>query len=412
MSMKRRDNKGRILRDGELQRKDGKYEYRYTDQKGGRHSIYSWRLVETDKTPAGKRSTTALRTLSEKIQKDIANGMNVYAARENTVDDYFELLMQTKKSLQPTTLETYRYIYNKHIGPALGHRKIGTIRYSNIVDFYSRLLFNNVLRIGSIKSVNNLLTQIANLAKRDGAISLNPVEGALETIAKKNREHGRTAPKQPLSIAEQQAFLSFVRNTPKYKKWENLFVVLLGTGMRVGEVAGLTWDDIDFDNNFIRVSRAIQNIRSKSRTYAVSTPKTSSGVRLIPMLDEVRQALENERQLQSETDFKGFSLDGISNFVFATPRNNPITSVFMREIITSIVKSHNSAFPDIQLPTFSAHNLRHTFCTRLCENESNLKVIQEVMGHSNISITMNVYSKATKEKMLESFAHLNGQMSL
>lgn len=410
MSTKRRDNKGRILRDGELQRKDGKYEYRYTDSKGGRHSIYSWRLVETDKTPAGKKITPSLRELSAQIQRDVANGKDFFISLNRTVDDYFVTFMQVKQNLKPTTITNYNVLYRKHIAPVLGHLKVGSIKYSDIISFYSSLLAEEKLKAGSLKIVHNILNQIFKMAARDGAITKNPTTDAITEVCKK---HGSAAqPRQPLSIPEQQEFLSYVKTTPKYKRWTPLFTVMLGTGMRVGEIGGLCWEDIDFEENVIHVRRSVGSLENKDHSFFVSTPKTSAGTRIIPMFSEVRSALECERKLQSEANIERFRIGDLSSFVFLSSRNRPITSKFVRGLLQSIVRQHNLSSGTIQLPKFSAHILRHTFCTRLCENESNLKVIQEVMGHSNISITMNIYNKATKEKKLESFAALDGKMNL
>lgn len=410
MSMKRRDNKGRILRDGELQRKDGKYEYRYTDQKGGRHSIYSWRLVETDKTPAGKRITPSLRELSSQIQREIAKGTDIFAAQKRTVEDYFVLLMAAKQKLKPSTIISYNCAFHNHIAPTFGSRKVGSVKYSDILGFYSKILSEKRLTAGSLKIVHNVLTQIFKMALHDGVIGINPTTDAL--VEARNNFDSKRKTRQPLSVPEQKSFLAFIKNSSRYKKWVPLFTVMLGTGMRIGEIGGLTWDDVDFDENLIYVRNNLQAIGPRDHKFFLSTPKSDAGTRIIPMLTEVRSALENEHKRQLEENFESFKIDDVSNFVFSTNNNRPITSAYTRGMLRTIVKKHNQKSDDIKLPIFTAHTLRHTFCTRLCENESNLKVIQKIMGHSNITITMDIYNEAMKEKKVESLTALNGKMSL
>ena len=139
----------------------------------------------------------------------------------------------------------------------------------------------------------------------------------------------------------------------------------------------------------------------------ITTPKTESGKRNIPMMSEVRKALIEERKAQFSKGFNGTVIDGYSGFIFTNKVgyvHNPMT---INRAIERIRKAYNEEEEinakkqkrePILIPHFSVHNLRHTFCTRFCENETNVKVIQEIMGHSDISTTMNIYAEATEKK--------------
>lgn len=199
--------------------------------------------------------------------------------------------------------------------------------------------------------------------------------------------------------------------------------VLLGTGCRVGEVVGLRWEDCDFESNTISVNHnLIYRLQDSGKCeFHITTPKTKSGIRMVPMLSEVKKALEEERERQAQTGFNQTKIDGYSGFIFQNRFGECLNAYCINRAITRICRDYNAEEntlaeaanrePEL-LPHFSVHNLRHTFCTRFCENETNLKIIQEIMGHADISTTMNVYNEATKEKKMESFANLKGKIKI
>ena len=202
-----------------------------------------------------------------------------------------------------------------------------------------------------------------------------------------------------------------------------VFTVLLGAGCRVGEIVGLRWADCDFDENLISVNHnLIYRLQDSGKCeYHITTPKSKSGIRIIPMLSEVKMALLQEKTNQLETGFNQTMIDGYSGFIFQNRFGECLNAHCINRAIDRISRDYNQEEtekakkeqrePEL-LPHFSVHNLRHTFCTRFCENETNLKIIQEIMGHADISTTMNIYNEATKEKKIESFANLEGKIKI
>ena len=198
-------------------------------------------------------------------------------------------------------------------------------------------------------------------------------------------------------------------------------MVLLGTGMRIGECLGLRWDDLDFDKRLISVNHNLTD-RPDSKGECrkrINTPKTEAGNRSIPMIDEVFEAFLDEYEMQKCMGYKSETVDGYTNFVFLTTGGSVLMPGSVDRTIRLIIKAYNDQETKkakkenrdpVMLPNFSAHNLRHTFCTRLCENESNLKVIQSVMGHADINTTMDIYAEATNEKKKEVLANLQGKI--
>lgn len=421
MSEKKRDNKGRILRQGERQREDGRYEYRYKDIKGNTRSIYSWKLVETDKVPNGKKSSQSLRELEKQVRRDVEDGLNSFTAYKTTLNVFFDSYIETKYELKQSTRTNYKYMYKKYVHDEIGVKDIASIKYSDIKKFYIHLIKDVGFKPNSMEIIHTILHPIFTTAVRDGLIRMNPTDGVMAEIKK---SHDWEKPKRhALTENQQSAFVNYIADSRKYQHWLPIFTVLLGTGCRVGEIVGLRWEDCDFDENLISVNHnLIYRLQDSGKCeYHITTPKSKSGIRIIPMLSAVKKALLQEKTNQIETGFNQTVIDGYSGFIFQNRFGECLNAHCINRAIDRISRDYNQEEsekakkeqrePEL-LPHFSAHNLRHTFCTRFCENETNLKIIQEIMGHADISTTMNIYNEATKEKKIESFANLEGKIKI
>lgn len=421
MAEKRKDNKGRNLRDGENQMPDGRYRYRYVDKDGKRQAVYSWRLVPTDKAPSGKRDSLCLREKVEAIQRDRRDGIDGKKAAQITLNDMFYLYMDGKHELKQSTRTNYKYMYQNYVAESLGIKKIGNIKYSDIKAFYNSLIRDKGFKPNSMEIINTILHPTFTLAVRDGYIRTNPAHGVMAEIKK---SHDWEKPKRhALTIEEQEAFINYMADSEIYSHWLPLFTVFLGTGCRVGEVIGLRWKDCDFENRTISINHNLvyrQQDNGNCEMH-VTTPKTAAGCRTVPMLAEVRKALLQERKRQMKEGRSTAEIDGYTDFVFTNRFgyvHNPQTinraieriyTAFNKEESVNAEKEHRKP---LVIRHFSVHNLRHTFCTRFCENETNIKVIQDIMGHSDISTTMNIYAEATESKKKEAFDNLEGKIKI
>lgn len=421
MSEKRRDHKGRILRNGESQRKDGKYEYKYIDANGVRHSAYSWKLVETDKVPEGRRCTEALRDMEKRINRDIEDGINIFDAERVTLNEYYTAYISEKKELKQSTRTNYQFMYRRYIQDVIGNRPIASIKYSDIRKFYLTFIHDKGFKPNSMEVIHTLLHPVFAMAVRDGMIRTNPTDGVMAEIKK---SHDWEKPKRhALTEPQQKAFIEYITNHAVYGHWLPIFTVFLGTGCRVGELTGLRWDDCDFENNIITIDHnLIYRQQDSGRCeFHVTTPKTKAGIRIIPMLVPVKEALLQIKNEQGKKDFIPPVVDGYTNFIFLNRYNNVFGAHEFNRAIFRILRDYNKAEsalaerderPPVLIPHFTVHSLRHTFCTRFCENETNLKVIQEIMGHADISTTMDIYNEATREKKMEAFANLEGKIRI
>ena len=421
MAERRKDIKGRNLKDGEDMMPDGRYRSRYIDRKGSRQAVYSWRLVPTDKTPIGKREGLSLREKEKQIENDARDGIDGKGAEKLTLNDMFNQYMEGKHELKQSTRGNYLYMYKNYVSEDIGLKRIAAIRYSDIKAFYHSLIKDRGFKPNSMEIINTILHPVFTLAVRDGYIRNNPTDGVMAEIKK---SHSREKPKRhALTIEEQEAFINFIGESDVYRHWLPLFTTFLGTGCRVGEIIGLRWCDCDFENNTISINHNLIYRRQDSGKCEmhITTPKTSAGCRTIPMLKEVRKALTAERKRQMVEGFCQAEIDGYSGFVFGNRNgyvHNPqtINRATQRIYTEYNDREQEKADEEHRKPNlirhFSVHNLRHTFCTRFCENESNIKVIQEIMGHSDISTTMNIYAEATEAKKKESFDNLEGKIKI
>ena len=418
----RRDTKNRLLGKGEYQKSDGRYMYRYVDSKGNSRFVYSWTLTQTDRPPKGKHSEKCLRELEKEIAKDLQDEIDSFKAKKMTLNAFYEDYIEQKQELKTSTRTNYKYMYKKYVWDSIGRRKLPEIKYSDIKKFYNHLIREVGFKPNSMETIHTILHPIFATAVRDGYIRVNPTDGVMAEIKKSN--DWEKPKRHALSVSEQEAFVEFTKSHSVYSHWLPLFTVLLGTGCRVGEIVGLTWDDCDFKNGIININHSLiyrpDEYTGKSGFY-ISTPKTKAGEREIPMFEAVRKALLNERMRQMREGFNQTVIDGYSGFIFSNRFNGVLSPHNINRAIERITRDYNVEESELAarqnrepllLPHFSVHNLRHTFCTRMCENESNIKVIQEIMGHSDISATMDVYNEATRDKKKESFAGLEGKMKI
>jgi len=405
MAISRKDDRGRALRKGEIQRSsDKRYMYSYTDPMGRRKFIYAKTLAE-------------LREKEDKLIRDQLDGLDLYVAGKATVNDTFDRYLSTKFKLRETTRSNYLYMYDKFVRDTFGKKKIAEIKFSDVLKFYLYLLNNEGLALSTLDNINTLLHPTFELAVRDEIIRKNPSDGAMKEVTKESDK--TRGIRKALTIEQQRAFMGYIAEHPVYYHWWPTFTILLGTGLRIGEALGLRWEDLDFDNKVININHSLVYYpvgNSRTSEQHISKPKTEAGIRSVPMLETVRDAFLMEREEQEENGFNQTVIDGMSGFVFVNrdggvpnPQtiNRTIKRISHSYNCEEVIKAKKERRDPIIIPDFSCHHLRHTFCTRLCEHENNLKVIQAIMGHRNIETTMDIYAEATERKKQETFEELS-----
>ena len=397
----RRLDKNRVtLRKGESQRANGLYDYRWSTPDGKRHSIYASTLEE-------------LREREEQIILDKRDGIKT-EIRLITVNEVFDLWCDLKRGLKDNTFQNYKYMYNMFVRPTFGKLRIVDVRKSDVKRFYNRLADDRILTIATIDTVHTVLHQVFNLAVDDGYIRLNPTDNMLKEL--KQSHNFQVEKRKALTIPEQQLFINFLKNHPVYRHWYPIFAIMLGTGLRVGELVGLRWCDIDLDEGLIHVNHTLvyyNHGNGNGCSFSVNTPKTKAGERTVPMMDDVKEAFLLEKKNQEDAGIKcTASVDCYTDFIFVNRYGDVQHQGTLNKAIRRIIRDCNDEVllkgekDPVLLPPFSCHSLRHTFATRLCESGINIKVIQDVLGHADISTTMDIYCDVTNELKKKEFTSL------
>lgn len=396
MAGRRKDNKNRVLRTGESQRSDGNYQYRWTTQDKKRHYVYAPTLKE-------------LREKEDEIQRDLVDGIR-FDLQRLTLSDYFTIWFDLKNGIKESSERHYIYLFERYIKPDLGDRKIRDIKKSEICRFYNHLAYDRNLNASSLDGVNLVLRQIFSLAVDDSIIRVNPCNGVLKGLKK---ELGTPDKRRALTTSQQRRFLNFLKNDKQYRHWLPIFSTMLGTGMRVGEVTGLRWQDIDFEKNVINVTHTLVYLppfNGKKGCLVLQSPKSKAGIRTIPLLSSVKDALLQVKRDQNLDGIKcKVTISGFTDFVFLTRSGKLYHKTTLNRAISRIVRDMNNAgASDVDLmPHFSCHTLRHTFTTRLIESGMNPKIVQNVLGHSDIQTTLNIYADVTDQFKQESFIRID-----
>lgn len=398
----KKDSKGRNLHQGEDQLKDGRYRYRYTDNYGNRKAVYSWKLVKTDKTPQGKKDGLCLREIEKNIENDIEDGILTYMADSTTVYEMILKYLSTKPQIANSTMQNYIHMVDKNIKDVkLGSMKLSEVKKSDIKKFYAYLYEEKKFASSTLQLYQNIIFPTFQMAVDDDVIRKNPCKDCMKDYVR----GGLTSTKHPLTRQEQKALLNYVRDSNVYSKYYEMIALMLATGCRVGEVIGLTWNDIDFDKEILSINHQIiykKIIKEGITKHYVDKPKNRTS-RTIPLQKDIIAILSKYKmQTYFMSKSNSYEVDGYSNFIFLnnemklyTP--NTLTRTF-HNIRDSYNKTHDENDGDIVLPDFSAHTFRHTFCTRMAENGMDIKVLQEIMGHKNITVTMQVYNHVLEDR--------------
>lgn len=390
---KRRDAHNNVLRKGESLRKDGCYVFRFKGFDGKRHAIYSVDLKK-------------LREREKGIAKDMFDGIKT-ESRYTTLNELYDIWKELKRWIKDSTFQNYKYLYETYVRNSIGKARIGNLTKSDIKRFYNYLFDERALAISTIEGVHIVLHQIFEIAVDDNYIRNNITDGAFTELKKARAYY--TQKKHALTKEQAELFLNFMKNNCIYSHWYPIFAVMLGTGMRVGEVTGLRWSDIDLDKRVININHTLvyychRNTDSKNGCYFnVNTPKTPNSVRQIPMLDFVKEAFEMEAENQKELRLEcEVMIDGYSDFIFINRFGNVQNQGTLNKAIKRIIRDCNDqeilkdSETENLLPDFSCHILRHTFATRMCEAGINLKVVQNILGHKDISTTLDIYIDVTE----------------
>lgn len=377
----RRDNRRRILRTGESQNKEGRYVYKYINSLGEQKFIYSWKLVPTDRVPKGKRDDISLREKIAEVQRDLSNGIDT-AGKKMTVCQLYEKKNNLRKNIRRNTVKGRQQFMNVLKKDPFGSMSIDSVKQSDAKEWAIRMSENGIA-YNSIKNYMRSLRASFYMAIQDDYVRKNPFDFVLSDILDDTRKE-----KTALSLEQEEALLTFAKSDRTYKKYYDELVILLETGLRISEFCGLDLNvAVDMKNKSILVEH--QLLKDTETGYYIEKPKTKSGIREIPMTDKAYDAFQ--RLIKSRKKTEPIVIDGYSNFLMLNGKGLPQVASSYNMVLKGLVKKYNKTHDD-ELPEISPHSLRHTFCTKMANKGMTPNTLQYIMGHSDISMTLNYYA--------------------
>ena len=335
MSEKRRDHRGRILHNGEIQLSDGRYRFKYVDEMGKERCVYSWRLDHNDATPKGKRRTLSLREMEKKIQADhfeqiATNGGNM------TVLKLVEKYTSTKTGVRPTTVAGYGTVINLLKKDPFGKRRIDTVRISDAKCWLIHLQQVEKKSYSSIHSIRGVLRPAFQLAVDDDLIRKNPFQFQLMEVVVND-----SVTREAISRAEERKFLQFVKEDPHFCRYYEGIYILFKTGLRISEFCGLTISDIDFKEHTINIDHQLQK-KSKIGYYIQET-KTTSGTRKIPMTADVEECFQKIIEKRNPPKAEPM-VDGKSGFLYFDKNGSICYSLHWEHYFQHIIQKYNNTY--------------------------------------------------------------------
>lgn len=377
----RRDNRRRILRTGESQNKEGRYVYKYINSLGEQKFIYSWKLVPTDRVPKGKRDDISLREKIAEVQRDLSDGIDT-AGKKMTVCQLYKKKNNLRKNIRRNTVKGRQQFMNVLKKDPFGSMSIDSVKQSDAKEWAIRMSENGIA-YNSIKNYMRSLRASFYMAIQDDYVRKNPFDFVLSDILDDTRKE-----KTALSLEQEEALLTFAKSDRTYKKYYDELVILLETGLRISEFCGLDLNvAVDMKNKSILVEH--QLLKDTETGYYIEKPKTKSGIREIPMTDKAYDAFQ--RLIKSRKKTEPIVIDGYSNFLMLNGKGLPQVASSYNMVLKGLVKKYNKTHDD-ELPEISPHSLRHTFCTKMANKGMTPNTLQYIMGHSDISMTLNYYA--------------------
>ena len=382
MIEKRRDKKGRVLRNGECQRKDGLYQYDYVDLDGKAKCLYSWKLESGDPLPQGKRKCKSLREKEREVQRNIDDGIVPYGGQLTVLALTKKYILQ-KKGVRESTRAGYKTVTNILEKEEFGAKRIDKVKLSDAKEWLIKLQDQDGRSYSSIHTIRGVLRPAFQMAVDDDLLRKNPFQFELVSVIVND-----SVTRDAITHDEKRKFLEFVKNDKHFCKYYDSIYILFYTGMRISEFVGLTIKDIDLKEKTINIDHQLQ--RTSQMQYIIEPPKTEAGIRIIPMQEEVcecfKRIIQNRRKPKVEP-----MVGGKVGFLYLDKNEMPMVALHWEKYFQHIVEKYNKIYK-VQMPKITPHVCRHTYCSHCASSGMNPKHLQYLMGHSDISVTLNTYT--------------------
>ena len=371
----------RVLRPGESVRADRKYQYKYHID-GKPHFVYSWKLEPTDKLPKGKKPCLSLRELEKQVNTDLDLLVNIVDG-QMTVCELVDRYLKTKTGVRQSTKQGYVTVQRLLAKETFGKKTIRSVKTSDAKLFLIKLQQEDGKSYSSIHTIRGVLRPAFQMAVDDDILVKNPFGFQLAGVLVND-----AVTREVIYKDQMRKFLKFVHDDVAYCKYYEVVYILFHTGMRISEFCGLTLKDIDLEKMTVNIDHQLQ--RTSDMRYIIETTKTDAGTRVLPITEDVAEMfqaiIEDRNASKVEKD-----IDGYSGFLFYDDNGMPLVAMHWQHRFNHMVGRYNDIYR-VQLPNITPHVCRHTYCSNMAKSGMNPKTLQYLMGHSDISVTMNVYT--------------------
>ena len=303
----------------------------------------------------------------------------------------FKPSIPNKIFLNSITDLPFKFVINIIAKEPFGQKRIDKVKLSDAKAWLIKLQ-DDGRGYSSIHTIRGVVRPAFQMAVDDDLLRKNPFEFQLATVVVND-----SVTREAITRKQERQFLDFVKNDKHFEKYYDGIYILFKTGLRISEFVGLTKSDIDFENMKINVDHQLQ--RYIGIGYKMVEPKTESGVRQIPMTEEVaecfRRVIKNRKPPKVEP-----IIDGYAGLLWLDKDGKPMVAMHWEKYFQHICDKYNATYK-VQIPRITPHVCRHTFCSRMAAARMNPKTLQYIMGHSDISVTMNVYTHLGFEEASE-----------
>ena len=313
----------------------------------------------------------------KKLIKEQLDYVDDYVSGNSDLNMVFErYILTTRTDLRNSTYTNYMYMYDHFVRDSFGKRKIGDIKYSDVLEFYQYFLKEMDLKVITLEIIHAILHPTFQFAVQEGIIRNNPSDNVIKKIKKTSRKS--KAVSHALTLEQEKVFLQYIRDNEVFNHWEAILTFLLGTGCRISETIGLRWEDIDFEKCFININHSVtycsRNNNTKKSGFKVTPLKVESRIRTIPISDKVYNVLKEEYEVQEMFGFCEVVLDDMSGFIFKNLYGGLIKPRIVTSAIRRIIKAYNAdevlkaeheKREAILLPYFSCYNMRQNYILNL-----------------------------------------------
>lgn len=339
-------------------------------------------MDKNDPTPRGKKRELSLREKEKQIQADLFDHI-VTRGGNYTVVELVEKYTSLKTGVGHNTKAGYKTVINILNKEAFGKQRIDKIRLSDAKAWLIKLQQVDGRGYSSIHSIRGVLRPAFQMAVDDDLIRKNPFGFELASVIVND-----SVTREAITRKQERELLKFIKEDKHFCRYYDAIYILFNTGLRISEFCGLTFSDLEFDQKRIKVDHQLQ--RTSQMKYVIGAPKTESGIRYVPMSEEVvacfHRILTNRVAPKTEP-----MVDGYAGFLFLDKNNKPMIALHWEKYLEHIIEKYNKIYR-IQMPKVTPHVCRHTFCSNMAKSGMNPKTLQYIMGHSDISVTLNVYT--------------------